>query len=140
MDDRYAINVAKTEYREAYNTGDVDRLIAITDPEIVDFSDGRRLALFDGARDAMREYFAKLFAEYRVHLNVIEIEIRIQGNVAYDYGWHNWTLTPRAGGELKHVCERYVDIWKKNAAGEWKLWMLMTNRDVPDPMFASAAA
>jgi len=29
MDDIYKINVAKTEFREAYNTGDVDRLLAV---------------------------------------------------------------------------------------------------------------
>lgn len=32
MDDVHEINVAKTELREAYNTGDVDRLLAIYAP------------------------------------------------------------------------------------------------------------
>ena len=31
-------------------------------------------------------------------LAVIVVEIRIQGDVAYDYGWHDLTLTPKDGG------------------------------------------
>jgi hypothetical protein len=32
MDDLYAINSAETEFREAFNTGDPKRLIALLDP------------------------------------------------------------------------------------------------------------
>jgi hypothetical protein len=31
-----------------------------------------------------------------------------------------------------------VDIWRKNAAGEWKLWIFMNNEDVPMQMPAAA--
>src|SRR5215469_3327081 len=39
-DDQYAISVAKTEYREAYNSGDVDRLLAVFAAQFTDCSDG----------------------------------------------------------------------------------------------------
>src|SRR5215472_6400889 len=32
MDDVYQINVAKTEFREGYDTGDVDRLLSVFNP------------------------------------------------------------------------------------------------------------
>ena len=41
MDDTYAINVAKTEYREGFNTGDADRVVSVFAPEFTDNSDGR---------------------------------------------------------------------------------------------------
>jgi ketosteroid isomerase-like protein len=138
MDDLYAINVAKTHFREAYNTGDVERLIAILAPDVIDFSDARNSAFSDGARTALRAYFKQIVARYKVQLNVIMIEIRLAGTVAYDYGWHEFTLTPRHGGAPEFVRERYVDIWKKNAAGKWQLWMYMNNRDVPDAFKAAA--
>lgn len=137
MDEYYAINVAKTRFREAYNTGDVDLLINITHSCFVDFSDARNSAFSDGARNALRTHFTQLFARYNVQLVVIMIEIRLSGDVAYDYGWHEFTFTPKNGGAAEFARERYVDIWKKDAAGEWKLWMYMNNRDVPNTMIAA---
>jgi ketosteroid isomerase-like protein len=66
-------------------------------------------------------------------LVVIVIEIRLQGDLAYDYGWHELTLTPKDGGEPIHRRDRYVDIWRRNKQRNWKLWMYMDNQDVPDP-------
>ncbi len=132
MDDLYAINSAITQFRDAYNTGDVERLVAVFDPDIVDFSDHRGCAFFrEGAADARRKHFSDLFSEYRVSLVPIVIEIRVNGNTAYDYGWHIWTLIPLHGSDAITRRERYVNIWRKNAAGQWKLWMFMNNEDVP---------
>jgi ketosteroid isomerase-like protein len=61
------------------------------------------------------------------------IEIRLQGDVAYDYGWHDLTLTPKDGGQPIRRRYRYVDIWRRNKEGKWKLWMYMDNQDVEDP-------
>jgi ketosteroid isomerase-like protein len=60
------------------------------------------------------------------------IEIRLQGDLAYDYGWHELTLTPKDGGEPIHRRDRYVDIWRRNKEGNWKLWMYIDNQDIAD--------
>jgi ketosteroid isomerase-like protein len=137
VDDYYAINAAKTHFREAYKSGNVEQLIAITHPSFVDFSDARNSAFFDGARNALRAYCTQLFARYKIELVIIMIEIRLSDDVAYDYGWHEFTFTPKQGGAIEFVRERYVDIWKKDAAGMWKLWMYINNRDVPNTMVAA---
>src|SRR5260370_4577843 len=41
MDDLYAINAAKSEFRDCFNLSDVSRLLAIADPDLVHFSDGQ---------------------------------------------------------------------------------------------------
>lgn len=41
MDDSYAINVAKTEFRDCFNFSDTSRLLAIADPDLVNFSHGQ---------------------------------------------------------------------------------------------------
>ena len=74
-----------------------------------------------------------LFERFTVKLTVIVIEIRLQGDVAYDYGWHDWTLTPKGVGQSIRRRDRYVDIWRKDKKSNWKLWMYMDNRDVVDP-------
>ena len=136
MDDLYAINAAKTEFREAFNCGDVSALLALADPDLVNFSDGQPSEFGDSGLDALRRRLVALFERFTAKLSIIVIEIRLQGDIAYDYGWHDLTLTPKDGGQSVHRRDRYVDIWRKNGEGKWKLWMYMDNQDVVDPFRA----
>jgi ketosteroid isomerase-like protein len=136
VDDLYAINAAKTAFREALNCGDVDGLVAIADASLVNFSDGQPSEFGKSGIDAWRNRLAAMFERFTAKLSVIVIEIRLQGDLAYDYGWHDLMLTPRDGGQPVHRRDRYVDIWRKNKEDKWKLWMYMDNQDVPDPFQA----
>ena len=60
MDDLYAINVAKTEIREAYNTGDIERLLAVLDSSLIDYSDGRRSGYGEDGKRALRSLISLL--------------------------------------------------------------------------------
>jgi ketosteroid isomerase-like protein len=133
MDDLYAINAAKTEFREGFNLGDSSRVLAIADPDLVSFSDGAPSEFGGSGLEVLKTRLANLFELFTAKLLVIVIEIRLQGDVAYDYGWHDLTLTPKNGGQSVHRRDRYVDIWRKNKEGKWKLWMYMDNQDVADP-------
>ena len=127
MDDLYAINFGKTEFREAFNSGNPERLIALLDSAFVYMPDGVPAANGTAAADAIRAQFRELTAQYYVQLVPIIIEIRIQDSVACDYGWQTWRKTPRDGGSQITVKDRYVNVWRKNERGEWKLWMYMSN-------------
>jgi ketosteroid isomerase-like protein len=140
MDDVYAINVAKTELREAYNTGDVERLLAVVDKDLIDYSDGRRSGYREGATKALQAHLQELFSKYEARLVPIVIEVRVMGDVAVDYGWHELTLTAKGGGEPIGSRTRYFDLWKKDKAGNWKLSMFIDNADVPDTVEAAPAA
>jgi ketosteroid isomerase-like protein len=133
MDDLYAINAAKTEFREGFNLGDSSRVLAIADPDLVSFYDGAPSEFGESGLEVLKTRLANLFELFTAKLLVIVIEIRLQGDVAYDYGWHDLTLTPKNGGQSVHRRDRYVDIWRKNKEGKWKLWMYMDNQDVADP-------
>ena len=134
MDELYAINVAKTEFREAYDTGDVNRLLAVLDSGLIDCSNGRPSEYGEGAKTALRKYLQDLFAKYHAHLVPVIIEIKVLGEVALDYGWHELTLMPKSGGEPIRTRTRYMDLWKKDKEGNWKLAMFMDNPEVPDQL------
>ena len=133
MDDLYAINAAKTEFREGYNLADTDRILNIVDPDLVDFSHGQPSEFGESGLHALKTRLANLFERFTAELVVIVIEIRFHGDFAYDYGWHDLTLTPKDGSDPIRRRDRYVDIWRKNKEGKWKLQMYMDNQDVPDP-------
>src|SRR5260221_3270787 len=133
MDNLFAINAAKTELRECYNLGDTSRVLAIADPDVVSFSDGQPSEFCASGLEVLKTRLTNLFERFTVDLSVIVIEIRLQGDVAYDYGWHDLTLTPKDGGQPTRRRDRYVDIWRRNKEGKWKLWMYMDNQDVADP-------
>jgi ketosteroid isomerase-like protein len=132
MDDLFAINTAKTEFRECFNLGDVSRVLAVADPDLVSFSDGQPSEFGGSGLEALKSRLTNLFERFTAKLSVIVIEIRLQGDVAYDYGWHDLTLTPKDGSQPIHRRDRYVDIWRRNKEGKWKLWMYMDNRDIAD--------
>ena len=133
MDDLYAINAAKSEFRDCFNFSDASRLLAIADPDLVNFSDGQPCEFGVSGLDALKTRLENLFEHFTAKLAVIVIEIRLQGDVAFDYGWHDLTLTPKDGGQSVRRRDRYVDIWRRNKEGKWKLWMYMDNRDVAEP-------
>jgi ketosteroid isomerase-like protein len=141
MDDTYQINVAKTEFREAYNSGDVDQLLSVvaSDEKVVDMSDGGPSHFGSAVTEGLRERSAKLFAEYSVTLAVIIIEIVVLGSTAYDYGWHEFTLIPKNGGETIRKRHRYFELWKKSSLGEWKISLSIDNADVREELTGQAS-
>jgi ketosteroid isomerase-like protein len=107
-------------------------MLAIADPDLVSFSDGAPSEFGESGLEVLKTRLGDLFERFTVKLVIVVIEIRLQGEIAYDYGWHDFTLTPKSGGAAIHRRDRYVDVWRKNKAGKWKLWMYMDNQDVAD--------
>ena len=132
MDDVYAINVAKSNYREGFDTADVERVLSAFAPEFRDMSDTRPTRSGADAAVKLRRSLAKLFAEYEAKLNVIIVAISVLGNSAVDYGWHELTLKPRNGGEPVYRRTRYLELWSKQPNGDWRISKFMDNQDVPD--------
>lgn len=135
MSDEDAISAAKTEFREAYNTGDVDRLLAVFgDAGFSDMSDGEPSFYGQEARQVLQHRMTRLFAEHEAEMAVIIINIDLCGNVGYDYGWHKLRLRSKRGGDWVETRQRYFEKWTKQPDGKWKITFLITNRDLPPAM------
>ncbi len=135
MDDIYSLNVAKTEFREAYNTGDVNRLMAVFNAGgFTDMSEGGPSKYGPEATSSFRDQASRLFAKYSVKLRAIIIDIVVLGNTAYDYGWHEFVLTPKNGGEPARKRQRYFELWNKDSEGNWKISLHINNADVREEL------
>lgn len=131
--DQHSIAVAKTEYREAYKAGDVDRLLRVFASGFTDCSDGEPSFYGEEARRALRLRSQELFRFYRAELSVIIIDIVVKGDFAYDRGWHRLRLTDKTSGQVADSKYRYFEIWKKEG-GDWKIIYIITNKEMPPQM------
>ena len=140
MDDKYAINVAKTIYREAHKEGDVEKLLSVFGTNgFTDMSVGQPTKYGQEARTFLRDRATRLFAEYTVRLNVIIIEVVIQGDTARDHGWHECILTPKAGGPAVRTRDRYFELWNREADAAWRISLFLNNTDVQEQVGSSAS-
>ena len=134
MNDIDAINAAKTEFREAYNTGDVDRLLSVFADGFADLSAGVPSFFGEEARSVLRSRTANLFQNYRATLVVTITSIRVVQTTAYDFGSHTLTLVPRKGGEPITSRRRYFELWHKGADAKWTIELFIDNPDLPPAM------
>ena len=134
-DDRYAINLAKTEIREGYNGGDVERVLAQMATRYTDLSHGFPSCAREEARAVLRVRLTVLFERYRVEFAPVSSDILCLGAAAVVTGWHSFTLTPKAGGASRQVRTRFAEVWQREDAG-WRLALFIDNAD-PVPALAS---
>lgn len=133
MDDTYKINKARTEMREAYLAGDADRLLAVFHPDgFTDMSEGSPSRYGGDARLNLAEETRKLFLSYSVKFVPIIVDISVMDAVAFDRGWQEFILTPKAGGDTIRKRYRYFNTWKKVPNGDWKISLHVNNTDVPE--------
>jgi ketosteroid isomerase-like protein len=132
--DLYQINVAKAEFRAAYNSGSVDRLLAVFADEFTDMSAGVPSFFGAGASAVFRSRMTKLFQQYRVSVVVTIIAIRIFDDIAFDYGWHTLTLESKDGGKSIITRKRYCETWQRNSRGEWKIDFYIDNMEAVPAM------
>jgi len=140
MDAIYEINVAKSEFRDAYNDADVERLLSLFHDACVNTSDALPTASGAANKTGLRERTTALFAGYAVKLVPIVVKIVPCGDKMFDYGWHEFTLTPKAGGPPVRSRQRYMELWAKDEAGNWKIWFYMHNQDVRSELNGSLAS
>ena len=137
MDDATAISIAKTDLRDAYNNADIEALLDVFAERFTDFTDGSPSFFGAEGRVALHQRTEDIFRQYRVEFAPIVIDIVVQGDTAYDYGWHKSWLHPKEGGPPVYRKERYFETWKRQEDGRWKLTLLMTNKEFPPAMLPS---
>jgi len=131
MDAEYPLDLAKTEYREGYNTGNAERVLSIFSPSAIVMPDG--VPTFGGDENvrAMRGRLKKLFAEYSVEVVLVIADYTIHDDFAFEWGWELFTYTPKGGGEPSRQRYRYIWAWKKEPDGHWRVTKLLNNKDLP---------
>jgi len=122
-----ALREVVEDFVRAYNTGDVDRLMSAYADDFVDMPEGE--PTLAGAR-AYEDTSARLrdtFAKFTGNLNVQVEESVVFDDWAFDWGTLRVELQPKSGGEPVVVERRFLEIWRRQAGGEWKVARAMDN-------------
>lgn len=127
-DDVRAIEIAKTEYREGYNAGDVTRVMRVFGEGLVDLSLGQPRFSGTDAHVALEERLRDLFDQYDVKMFVIMAYLQVSGDFASDWGYQKIWLYPKRGGAPSYLKLRYTENWVK-LNGEWKISLFMSALD-----------
>jgi ketosteroid isomerase-like protein len=126
-DDKLQIEATIAQFIQAFQTGDLDALLAT-------YSDDLIKARADHADESKAQTAARIargFEEYDRELVVWNDEIIVSGDLAYVRGILDLTLVPRNGSTPQHVRRRFLEIWRKEEDGRWRVARTMDNRDTP---------
>jgi uncharacterized protein (TIGR02246 family) len=123
------IRLAVEEFTRAYNTGDLEHLADIFAEDLVDMSAGEPVRTGEDARKDFVSRVATTHAKFRPRLEIHIDELRVTGEWAYQRGRLLVTLIPKEGGDTSFIHQRYLEIWKREASGKWKIAIEMDNSE-----------
>jgi uncharacterized protein (TIGR02246 family) len=114
--------VAITALREAWlaavTSADAGRLASlVTDDVVIVHGDGRCIR----GKDELKADFLKAFESFRIHQRVLDPEISIRGNWAFEIAKVESTLTPIRGGETKRAITTTLVALCRQPDGSWKV-------------------
>jgi ketosteroid isomerase-like protein len=73
-------------------------------------------------KDAVRMWAKEtIFDLYDAKLDYDFEELEFTGSSAYAWGWFRQELNPKDGSPPLELRGKFLDVFRKNEAGEWKL-------------------
>ena len=83
----------------------------------------------EAARQNFLRKVAATHEQFIPHLQIEIDQLRVAGDWAYESGSLVVTLQPRQGGDISYIRQRYLEIWRREADGEWRIFIEMDNTE-----------
>lgn len=116
------INALREAWLSAVRNADIGRLASlVADDVVVVHGDGRSIC----GRDELEADFQKAFESFRIDQRVLDPEIMIRGNWAFEIAKVEIALTPIRGGETKRSTTTTLVALRRQAGGSWKVARVM---------------
>lgn len=121
------VSNAAAAWDDAFNTADIDRLMALYADEVTALPPN--LPALHG-KEALEADFRQFLEEFTAHHETTIIDLQIAGDTATEVGLYEMTMTPKAGGDSFIETGRHIVVYKKGDNGwkhVWEIW----NSDQP---------
>jgi ketosteroid isomerase-like protein len=128
---RVAVEASTARAAAAYNRGDIDGYVRDYANEVWVFPDNAEP--FQG-RAAANEYFGRGYAEGNRNLQLTTTGLDRSGTMAYETGTYVLDFpTPGQRDGMSRDYGKYVQVWKRDAAGPWRVHLVMWNSNLRAP-------
>lgn len=125
--DRAALYQHRVAYNGTLKAGDLEGWLATLSDDCVFLAPG--IPALNG-KAAIRKWVGEnMFNVFHVELDYDFEDIEFVGPTAQAWGWFHQTLTPKAGGEPLVTRGKFLDVFKPDQKGEWKLTRCAYNAD-----------
>lgn len=116
------IRAAIEQFIAAYNAGDLASLLACYSDDLIKTRQGAP----PETKSETARRVTEVFRLYQTSVEVVNDELHVGGDTAFTRGSFRVSLTPKAGGETRHIDRRYLEIWRR-VDGQWKVARTMDN-------------
>jgi uncharacterized protein (TIGR02246 family) len=126
--DEKALRDSDSEWSKAASEGDVDRTVSF-------YTDDATLlppnAPVVSGREAIRREWADILKGFSgtLHWHATKVEVSRSGDIGYTIGRYEGTFTP-PNGKPAQDRGKYLEVWKKQANGQWKCVADMYSSDL----------
>lgn len=126
-----AIRQADAAFEAAASSGDMDAAVAMHMPDAMIFPPGQPMVT---GSDAVGQLWTEMTAMpgFAISWDVQGTSASASGDVGYSWGTAQLTMTGPDGSPMTSE-EKYVTVWRKNAAGEWKIAIDIFNSNAQPP-------
>lgn len=118
QDARAEIERLGHQWEEAANTGQVERLMEVYAPDAVILPPGG--PLIEGTA-TIRELFRQEFETFDTKIAFTTQRLEVEGDLAYRRGTYVWRGTERGSGRVLETTNKFLEIWKRQADGSWRI-------------------
>jgi len=82
-------------------------------------------------KDAIRETYGKLFAEFDWVDKHVPIETEVVGDLVFHRGHAVGSLTPVNKGDVQNFNNKYLQVFQRGSDGKLKFWKAVFNSNPP---------
>jgi uncharacterized protein (TIGR02246 family) len=126
-EDEAAIRATAIASSKASNAKDLEKTLWFYTDDAVQLSDGGRIL---HGKDELRAAWKATFAQTGTGLTFATtgVDVSKDGELAVEHGTYDYTSTDK-DGVVHHQTGKYVDEWKKQTDGSWKVAIDIDNAD-----------
>jgi ketosteroid isomerase-like protein len=122
-------NAADVEQLNAAKARDVEGLLTFHTDDASMLPPNAPIAT---GKEAIRELWTDIIASPSVGWQTSAVEVSSAGDLAYSRGTYELAVTDPEGNPATEI-GKWVDVWKKQPDGTWKLVVVIWNPDQPAP-------
>ena len=117
-------------WEKAVQAKDIERVLAFYRDDCVGLFTSRPISV---GNDTMRDVWQRILSRSQPSLQwrPTHIEVARSGELAYDFGSMTLSYVDAKGAKVDFVGE-YTVVWKKEATGEWRVALDMSNPDTKE--------